>query len=210
MAPTTKSSCIVLFSLLHLEDDLDETWQCSFLSHLFLSPWLCSRLLILLGLGAGCPAVAQWGLVPCTFQWGWGDCACCQGGNVCLTHVPQGSLVCACDAMSLAISSHPWAGAGVGRSFARSRAALVREDQRYSQDWEGVSLTVTWQSMKTGRWLSSPLPVSTCICNFLAILRLEPPYVGRLQCNWGVFLTLPGLSMASPPEDAGRGYCHRW
>lgn len=44
--------------------------------------------------------------------------------------------------------------------------------------------------METGWWLSGLLPVSACICNFLAVLRLDPPYVGRLWCNRGMFLTL--------------------
>lgn len=117
--------------------------------------------------------MAQGGLVPRTFREGGGE-ICCQGGNdVFNPHATCGN------AMALAMSSHPWAGAGVC-----TRVLLPEETEGTARTGRGLLvMPVTWQSMQTDRWLSSSLPVSACIYNFLATLELEPAYVGMLWCK---------------------------
>lgn len=98
--------------------------------------------------------MAQWGLVPCTSREGEGTVLAARVAMLCLTHMPHWSPVCACgDAMALAISSHPRAGAGVGRSFVCSHSA-ARGDQRYSQDWERVPVVTCDRAVSGDRWVA--------------------------------------------------------
>lgn len=113
MAPTTKRSCIVLFyftlRMIWMRADISFLsppaaacfcWEGHFSPvSLSLTSWSAAHLL---GLGAGSPAVAQWGLVPCTSRDGKGTVLAARVEKLCFTHMPQ------CLLFVLLVMPWPW------------------------------------------------------------------------------------------------------
>lgn len=120
---------------------------CSFLPYLVVG---CSSP----GAGRRFPSCGTVGAGALHFQGGRGDCACSQGGNAVFNpHATLVSCLCLWGRHGLAISSHPRAGAGVGRSFVCSHSA-ARGDQRYSQDWERVPIVTCDRAVSGDRWVA--------------------------------------------------------